>query len=497
MRGIYNILLIGIILAISVLIAGCSPEEQFQRQLDRAMSEEVKYTVYSNEGFSVKYPLWETPADASENVEVTVTKGYCSVVINAEEMKGVHMWRALVQAVQNTEGNDLITAVEDDDYNVRYAGAYKNLTMISDTRIYDCNGLANAVSVICIMQADEKSQHIHETVFSSARCEHREHAVVGKLQEPEELDPEQIQEAIKRVANEDIDYLELEEEDFSVAYPDWNEVEDAADVDERVLGVSIGVCSVFVNKYNARPVDLAGWMKKTVAENHDNELLRYERDGDKYAIDYTFPYEQHELIAKTRLQYCNFMTYVTIVACIDRFMTGNLEDMRETVLDSAECTGYYEPPTPESIEEEREEVEEEEPDVIEEIEEEIVKTDIGAEFGIDEEMVVYFVNGNAFFRKILRDFPRANLAIHDDDNYRTLSLKIRIDDDGYITSVEDGYFDDPDVTLVVPLQDALNIFSNAQNINPVTLIGFAINVRTEPAEVKDDVIRKVLRGEYS
>jgi hypothetical protein len=68
---------------------------------------------------------------------------------------------------------------------------------------------------------------------------------------------------------------------------------------------------------------------------------------------------------------------------------------------------------------------------------------------------------------------------------------------GKITLIQDGQFYDADVTLIVPLRDALNIFSNAQNINSATLLSFAINVRTVPASIKNEAIQKVLRGEYN
>ncbi|MFH1637147.1 MAG: hypothetical protein ABIB71_01850 [Candidatus Woesearchaeota archaeon] len=63
-----------------------------------------------------------------------------------------------------------------------------------------------------------------------------------------------------------------------------------------------------------------------------------------------------------------------------------------------------------------------------------------------------------------------------------------------ITSLENGLHSDAEVTVYVPLRDALNIFNNAQNINFVNFLMFAINVRTDPAHVKQDVIRKILSG---
>lgn len=112
-------------------------------------------------------------------------------------------------------------------------------------------------------------------------------------------------------------------------------------------------------------------------------------------------------------------------------------------------------------------------------------------------MVVYFINGNAFFGKVLKDFPKSNLVIEDKDNSRELKLRVLIDGDGKVTLLEDGEHSDADVTLRVPLRDALNVFNNAANINPLTLLGFAANVKTEPIGIKNQVIQKFLKGEYN
>jgi hypothetical protein len=96
----------------------------------------------------------------------------------------------------------------------------------------------------------------------------------------------------------------------------------------------------------------------------------------------------------------------------------------------------------------------------------------------------------------MQDFPKANLVFEDTENNRILQLRVLVGDDGKISLLEDGRHDDADVTLILPLRDALNMFGNAQNINPFTLLGFAVNARTEPVEIKNEVIQRVLRGEY-
>ena len=94
----------------------------------------------------------------------------------------------------------------------------------------------------------------------------------------------------------------------------------------------------------------------------------------------------------------------------------------------------------------------------------------------------------------MADFPKANLVLTDADG--NVELKINIDNQGKITLVDDGLHEEYDVTLYVPLRDALNILNNAANINPITLLKFAVSVTTDPIEVKQQVLEKVLNGEY-
>jgi len=95
----------------------------------------------------------------------------------------------------------------------------------------------------------------------------------------------------------------------------------------------------------------------------------------------------------------------------------------------------------------------------------------------------------------LKDFPKGNLIAESDEG--DIEVRIEINSAGEIILVEDGLHSDPDVTLIVPLMDVLNILNNADNITPANLIQFAINVRTVPEEIKNEVFEKILRGEYN
>ncbi|MBW2965107.1 hypothetical protein KY363_06630 [Candidatus Woesearchaeota archaeon] len=473
-----------IIICMLLLLTACSPQANFQKQLDTAMAENFTYSTYESDGFSVDYPYWPQ-ADKASDVEVSVSRGYCSVVVNREKI-GADAWFGMVEdSVRNSSERKVLDS-DTAGRRIKYSSVYQNITLINDARVFSCNDYSYLVIVLCMEQAEQKAGNIYYHVFSSAKC--REEAEVS-------VESQQDLESAVEQISKNITYVPYRQDDFSVSAPYWSGMEGNAS--ERVFAVSSGVCSVIVNRYNALPADLASWIKKTIDETSDHDLLSYDQKGDEYYIDYGFKYEQYDVTARTRMFYCNYLTYDVITTCITNMTNADLSAMQDKVLKSAKCAQTYEIPTPKVIEQKKEEVREEEPEVIEDIEESIVHTNAGAEFGIDEEMVVYFINNNAFFTKIMKDYPEANLRIEDKDQSRTLNLKVTIDETtGKITSLDDGTHDSPDVTLIIPLRDALNIFSNAQNLNPLNLLAFAINVKTEPAGIKDQVLRDVLSGKY-
>ncbi|MCP3683470.1 MAG: hypothetical protein GY861_12355 [bacterium] len=459
-----------------VLINGCAspqevpqekppevPKEEPQSPLEKLLSEEINYSLYSENGFSVLYPQW--PDTTEGNVELTVSKGYCTVAINSEMIPAKQWYDMFVESINNQVGELIIS--DKDNLRLKFSSDIQDVTLVSENRIYMCNGRSTAVTLSCIDEVDEVMQKISDTIFPSANCE-----------------------------EEEIIFTEFQDEDFSIDHPDWEETTDSSEA--RVLGKTTGVCSIIVDKHNALPKDIINWLGKTIEEKEDHTLLSLSTDENDYNIAYRFIFaEEYTITATTKVFYCNYQSYLTQVLCVDEYATDRDKETRDSILNSAKCAKEYEIPTPEKIEKEREEVEEKEPEVIEEIEDEIVKTNAGEEFGIDEELVVYFINSNEFFSRIMKDFPKANLLIKDNDTGRELKLRVLVNSEGKITLLEDGEYDVVDVTLIIPLRDAVNIFSNAENINPLNLLGFAVNVRTEPVEIKNQIIQKVLRGEYA
>ncbi|MBU0962666.1 MAG: hypothetical protein KKD48_02050 [Nanoarchaeota archaeon] len=456
------VLIISVIFII-IFTACSSPETRLQDQLDIAIAESFSYSEFYNDGFSIQYPVW--PASDS-NIELSVTRGYCSVSVNVEKIPAESWYDMIIKSV-NEQNGKIIELNKDENY-IRYSGLYQNFTMISENRIYDCNYNANAVTITCIEQAYPKTQDMRNIIFNSAKCNGQE--TTGKSE---------------------VIYKTYTNSDFSINYPDWDKINDNSN---HEVAVSRGICSVLVDKYNALPKDIYEWDKNAIKDNKDNNLLDSSSKGDIYYLTYDMPYEDKTITSETKIFYCNYESYITQVLCINGLVTDEYKEIREKVLESSKCSKEYEASTQEDL---KKKAEQDNPGAIEEIGNEIVKTNAGQEFGIDEEAVVYFINNNLFFTKIMKDFPKANIVIEDTENNRELDLRVTIDESGKIKILEDGQFSDADVSLIVPLRDALNIFGNAQNINPITLIGFAVNVRTEPPEIKNQVIQKVIRGEYN
>jgi len=444
-----------------LLIAGCNEEKPAvtsKQQTQPVKKEQINYSMYQENGFSVLYPQW--PSSSQEGVELSVSRGYCTVAVNSEKLPAKQWYEMLIGSIEKQASNIIVS--DEDSLMVKYTMLYQNISLISENRFFSCNDQSIAVFVTCAEGFEDIMKNISDTIYPSAHCQEKE-----------------------------TDFMVFNDGDFSVKYPDWEQINDSND--QRLLGKTKGVCSVIVDKHNALPKDIFNWLTQAIEGNKNQSLLS--ADSNIYTISYHLTYMENSLTSDMKIVYCNYQSYLTQVICMDDYATKKDMEIRDSVLDSAGCAKEYEIPTPVKIEEEKKVVKEKEPEVIEEIEDDIVRTDAGEEFGIDADMVVYFINNNLFFTKVLSDFHKVNLVI--ENSSRKLEFRVLIDSDGKITLLEDGKYDDADVTLIVPLRDALNIFGNAQNINPATLLGFAVNVRTEPADIKNEVIQKVLKGEYN
>lgn len=471
-----------LVLTLLLILTSCTVN------LDKVLSEEFSYLTYDSNGFSIEYPEWPVSSDKVDETEISVSKGYCTVIVDSNEVQAEQLYTYLIDSIEDAAHVNSYEAF-DDKLLVVSNNTYLEHVLISELKIEDCNGQAHMINIACLddVYHHKKVREIYDHVFNSVNCDFDETSSDDTNNEEDNSNTE-----INQVSEpEEITYTTFTEDDFEVEHPEWNELTDMGD--ENILGVSVGTCSVFVNKHNALPEDLYNWIVTNFDDTDGYEIIETSEKNDVYEIEYQYPYEEYNLIAKSKMFYCNYVSYMTVAVCIEEHLTENSEDMQEFVLESAQCSAEYEIPEMEIPEE----IVEEEPEIIEEIEYEIVKTELAEEFGLDAEVIVYFINSNNFFTNIMADFDTANLVFEDEENARELQLKIDVDNDGQIILVEDGLYDNADVTLYVDLMQALNILNNAANINPVNLLVFAADVRTDPAEVKNEVISKVLRGEYN
>src|SRR3989338_7623225 len=105
-----TIILIIFLLA-ALLLASCTKEQRFEDQLDKAINEEFSYKTFTLKDFSVDYPDWEMKYN--EGVELSVSRGYCSVAINSETLKARQWYDMIAEAVEQQKGEILIANDKD------------------------------------------------------------------------------------------------------------------------------------------------------------------------------------------------------------------------------------------------------------------------------------------------------------------------------------------------------------------------------------------------
>jgi uncharacterized lipoprotein NlpE involved in copper resistance len=466
-------IIITFLLIIIILITGCN-----QQNLDDYVKQPYNYSIYTSEDFFIKYPEW--PEAEKGDAEIATSRGYCTVIINTMENTDANgLYNVMIDSTKTAPH---VLSYEEDSNNlvIKSVATFQEHKLVSLMKLVGCNNNAHIVNIACVEEVVGYPEvlTLYKDIQDSISCE--ETIKTSNKETKEEI--------LNNKQEEETIYEIFEQEDFTIESPEWGEINDLSD--DTIFSSTKGSVSILVNKHNALPEDLYNWITENIENNEGHKLLlAKEVNEGEYEYKYTFPYEEHTLIAESKIFYCNYESYAPVVVYIESMYDKDVEEVKNKVLNSAVCKKTYPIPKPEIPEE----IIEQQPEIIEETKG-IVKTDIGEEYGLDAEAIVYFINTNQFFIKIMKDFPNANLVL--EDATKNIELKIDIDNDGKITSVEDGLHNNYDVTLYVPLRDALNILNNAANINPITLLKFAVSVRTDPIEVKQEVIDKVLKGEY-
>jgi hypothetical protein len=267
-------------------------------------------------------------------------------------------------------------------------------------------------------------------------------------------------------------YSTFIDEDYSTKIPDWSKGE--INAKEGILAYTQNACTVALNKYNTPAENLYSWIENYIENNESITLVQ--KNVPENDIKYDLAFENISLRIRAKIVYCNYHSYNLIAMCEQNYFENN-SHVLDTILDSPKCANDY------SFTPEIKDVEE----PPEPKEERIAQTDAGLEYGINAESVVQFFNGNPLFAKVMKKYDKVNLRIYDDSKGVDIRLKALLDQ-GKITNVQDGAYSDAAFTLSMPLDDALNLFNNADKITLGNFLSFIVNVKTDPPSMMKTLI---------
>jgi len=431
------------ILALFVLLfltaCGSTQEDTIQ--------EETQTNTLVLDELSLTYPDWDM--EISEGSLLNVKNGICTINLKSQDNNARDFYNYLASTME-----DSLISQDDTNMILESTSLYNIFLIKTKIKVIKCNDKTYQLTAFCENSSFRTNQDLLDTTFNSLQCE-----------------TEYYEDSIST----EVSYTTHADEDFTITIPE-SEVQYEIS-DDNFLTTQTAGCQISVMHYNT-PINFFYDYIGTYYEETGIDVLE-EKD---YEYVYTAEYQGYDFMAHTVMEYCNYMTYVTSVNCEENYYDNN-QDVVQTILDSINCAQVYTAPE-EVVVEEGEDLEPAP------IAEDIVETDAGLEYGINPEWVVYFLNENEIAVMIFSDYDKINLII---ENSEGDDIELKADlENGQVVKLRDGLHDDAGLSVYIPLQDALNLFSNAANINLGNLIAFALNVRTDPAAAKQQIINKVL-----
>ncbi len=461
-----------ILLVFGSLLFGCieqnaNPTPQIIEQepkIGEIKQQEVEETAFANftdDDFSVEYPKWEVREAANTSI-LSIGNALCVLNVDRHDAPITPLFNWIVNA---TAANENVSLKELDiaNHSIEFTADFDNITFKAVTKMRYCNHKTYVILATCAEDYYQDYEAELERFSSSVAC----------AMEYEEPDYSQA----PTLPNlNGTNFSTFIDDDYSAKIPEWN----PGDVkNETIISLSQGACTVLINKYNAPSDTLYEWGEKYVEENESLELVQ--KNPKENEMTYLMHTENVSLHIGSVITYCNYQSYNLITICENNYFEENA-DILEIIGESPGCAKEY-TITPKIIEvEEAEEMPEED---------RIVETDVGSEYGINAEAVVSFFNSNPIFVKVMKNFDKVNLRIIGDDE--DIKLKATLED-GYIVNVKEGRYSDAAFTLSMPLEDALNIFNNADNITIGNILSFIINVKTDPPEKMNELIKEALKA---
>jgi hypothetical protein len=265
-----------------------------------------------------------------------------------------------------------------------------------------------------------------------------------------------------------VTYNDFEEGYFSFKYPSWKEFNDGGD--ERLLSARQGICTLAVNKYSALPDYLFSFLKSVVADT-GNTLLS--SDNESYVITYEMPNHGSEVLVQMKIAYCNHQAYSITILCIKDHYVSYHEKIVNTTLESVRCSEEYDLSLPNITNND--------------LNSSLIRTDAGEIYVLSDLDVVYLVNRNRFITKKLSSFSKVNLLFEQQEFGIEIKMKAELEN-GKIISLKKNWHVDADVTLYMPVMEALNLFTHIDEVDASNIGIFLGHVQTERASVKKDVL---------
>jgi len=399
---------------------------------------ETQWTTYEdNNGFSISHPEWEGEYEFDDSLFMLSNAG-CNLVTNKYEGNAEAMYNWL--STYLIEEGTPITYQNKEKSQIEYTSSWEIYLFKTKLKMYDCNNYVYNAMLSCEYTIYDEKEIELEQFFSSIDCDESE-------KEPTE-------------------YTTYEDQDFSIEIPDWTTTPNT-----DALIVTNNLCNLYISTNENNQNLVESWMLTSLEDCEDCTI------HSESPLEYTSYYEDTLMKSQAKFNYCNYKTYIIAFTCAESYFD---KDIANEVINSIDCAQYYEPIEEEVIEEEQKEI-------VEEIKQ-LVNLELPEEYEVlDPEWVIYFINSNEFFTYILEDYPKVNLILQGDTNF---NIKADLEN-GQITYVEEGLHDDG-VSIYIPGEDAVDILENINNINFINFLVFTAKITTNPIELKQEVINKIL-----
>ena len=286
-----------LLLLVLLLIVGCTESV--------VVEEETSWVDYSDgSGFAIERPDWDGDFDFNETL-FAMNYGGCIVAANKYAGTADLMYDWLL-TVFDDQGVT-VSYSDEDENRIEYDDEYLSFVMHSRVDVFECNNYAYNLVFSCEERMYNDLSSEVDRFFGSVLCD-------------DEL-------------KEEVEYTTFIDDELSFDVPSWGAIETQG----NVLALNDGYCSFYVAESDSALEDVYDWVYFSL-----DDVVK-----EGYSLEYTTPYEEIDMDARTLFVDCNYKTYMVTHTCVE-----GLKDslVMQNVENSLVCS------TVEIVEEEVEEV---------------------------------------------------------------------------------------------------------------------------------------------